>query len=492
VIFNRATNERAAFAQDAFTDWLAAQLQEGAGWDEIATTIVTATGDVREQGATGLIFAHEGDPSEVASEVARVFLGIQIQCANCHDHPSDRWKREDFHELAAFFPRVGVRPKRDGDRQIGFEVVSVNPQPGRGAASFAQNRERIFRFLDKNRDGKLTQAEATGTPLANNFELLALQLDADKDGTLSLKELAAFRLSMAMPGRGSAEHSMPNLDDPASRGTQMDPVYFVNGESLPAGRSDGERRAELARLLTSPESPWFARAFVSRIWAELLGQGFYAHAPVDDIGPEREPVHPQVLDLLCQGFVANGHDVKWLFRAITATDAYRRQIRPADPTASVPFAAAEPTRLRSDQLYNALNEVFGIAEPTARPGGPGGGVYRRRSPRDGFNELFGFDPSTPQADLTGTVPQALFLMNSPQINALIEASARTRLGQLLDRFEDDGDALAELYLLVLAREPSAKEAAICREHIAGAKDRGEAFEDILWSLLNSTEFLTKR
>jgi hypothetical protein len=283
---------------------------------------------------------------------------------------------------------------------------------------------------------------------------------------------------------------MPNLDDPASRGTKMDPAFFVNNESLPAGRGDAERREELARLLTSPENPWFARAFVNRIWSELLGQGFYT--PVDDIGPEREPVHPAVLDLLCRGFVASGHDVKWLFRAITATDAYRRRIRPTDPNDAAPFAAAQPTRLRSDALYSAINEVFGIADATDRPGSPVGGIYRRRTPRDGFNELFGFDPSTPQADLTGTVPQALFLMNSPQINNLIEASARTRLGQLLDRFEDDEDALAELYLLVLAREPSAKESAICREHIASAKDRGEAYEDILWSLLNSTEFLTKR
>jgi hypothetical protein len=106
--------------------------------------------------------------------------------------------------------------------------------------------------------------------------------------------------------------------------------------------------------------------------------------------------------------------------------------------------------------------------------------------------LFGFDPSTPPDELTGTIPQALFMMNSPFVNSLSRAGGQTRLHQLLDKFKSDDDALHELFLVVHAREPSAKELQVCRDYIAQVGNRQEAYEDVLWSLLNSTEFQTKR
>jgi hypothetical protein len=84
------------------------------------------------------------------------------------------------------------------------------------------------------------------------------------------------------------------------------------------------------------------------------------------------------------------------------------------------------------------------------------------------------------------------MMNSGLVNNLTRAAGQTRLGQILDKFKNDDDALAELYLVVYAREPSAREAQLCRDYIAKVNNRQEAFEDIFWSLLNSTEFQTKR
>ena len=69
--------------------------------------------------------AQTADPNDTAAEMVRIFLGIQIQCAQCHDHPTDHWKREQFHQFAAFFPRIGIRPDRGGDKKS-FDVVSIN------------------------------------------------------------------------------------------------------------------------------------------------------------------------------------------------------------------------------------------------------------------------------------------------------------------------------------------------------------------------------
>ena len=110
VIMYRRSDPRAQIASPALEAFFTQALNDGTPWSEVAESLITATGDVREVGATGLIMAQDGKAEETAAEVSRIFLGIQIQCAQCHDHPTDRWKRQQFHELAAFFPRMTVRP----------------------------------------------------------------------------------------------------------------------------------------------------------------------------------------------------------------------------------------------------------------------------------------------------------------------------------------------------------------------------------------------
>ena len=106
-----------------FETWLKSEFVAKKPWDEIATAIITATGRNDENGAAVFAVAEEGSPVEMAGEVSRVFLGVQIQCAQCHDHPSDPWKRQQFHEFAAFFS--GVKSRRAPDREKGKPAVMV-------------------------------------------------------------------------------------------------------------------------------------------------------------------------------------------------------------------------------------------------------------------------------------------------------------------------------------------------------------------------------
>lgn len=487
VVMMRATDQRARFGQQAFENWLADQFRQNRPWDEIVTDLLTATGDVREKGETVFIFAHNGDAKELAAETSRIFLGIQIQCANCHDHPTDIWKRQQFHELAAFFPRVAVRPVRDPQRNRirSWEVVSADY----GRRGLFDLGGLLLRF-DRNKDNKISRSEVKGTPLEERFDRLRRFADRNRDGALSRSELE--RIGQAMRRRQRpVEYYMPDLNDPSSRGKRMEPVFFVGTQKVESGLKDADRRRELARLVTSPENKWFARAFVNRIWAELLGEGFYS--PVDDLGPQRTARYPEVLDLLADGFTRSGYDVRWLFRTITNTRAYQRQIRHQRASeAAPPFAAAKPARLRSDQLYNSLTQVLGVSRIRSVSLGRRPGYRRGGGERFAFASLFGFDPSTPQDDLLGTVPQSLFFMNSTDLNNLIRGTGNTRLARILRDNPQNDDALSEVYLLVLGREPSQKERDICNRYLARVKNRTEAFEDILWSLLNSSEFQTKR
>jgi len=485
-IFLRATNVRANLVRSAFEQWMADNLNQDRPWDAIVTDLLTASGPVNQDGRSALIFAHEGQPEEIAAEASRLFLGIQLQCANCHDHPWDRWKRDQFHELVAFFPRVSVRRDRKSDNMFDYEITSVNADRSRrpGVSEFLLTR------IDRNRDKIISEAEAKNTPLARVFSGQAKSyIDKNGDGKLSLEEIrTAQPPDNNRPGQGAVEHYMPNLADPGSKGDLIHPEFFIGDIDVPHGQDDLTRRTTAAELITAEDNPWFARAIVNRMWSELTSTAFYL--PVDDLGPDRSAEHEAALTLLCDEFVRNDYDLKWLLTTITSTEIYQRPVN----TQAEGFVRLEPTRLRSDQLYDAVCQTLNV---TALPLQYSG----RRSPyqrsedqgRLAFASIFGFDPSVPRSDLTGSIPEALFLMNSPQLhNYLRSNGSNNTIARISQTVLTDGEVIGELYLTTVSREPTEREVKVCLSFVESAENRREGFEDVLWSLMNSSEFQSKR
>ena len=551
VIYIRATEVRSRLNQEEFTTWMADQWNHGASWDSTVTAMLTATGNVQEHPETALIFAQGATTEDVAAEACRVFLGIQLQCANCHDHPSDIWKREQFHQLAAYFPRITERRVMQGKPD--YEVISVNTDRRRGEIMHEQP-DLFVRSFDRNRDHKLTKEELASGPKRlrgkkaasgasdemNSMESqstdakskkrkstkkmvvekmtdqtmaddemkvtkIAPKLidrifemgDTNRDGLLTVEEIKAMPSPMNKR-RGSTEHHMVDLKNPDSLGDVIDPKFFVDGATLPHGLSDEERRRAVAKSFTSTENPWFARAIVNRIWAEMLGEGFYM--PVDDLGPTRTARYPDAMELICKNFVASGYDPKWLVRTVANTEAYQRKIqsRPASES-DLPFVAATPVPLRSDIVFNSLVQVFDVDED-AMAGRIGKGKAKKeekrrpflQSPRFQFDSLFGIDPSVPKDEISGNIPQSLMMMNARTFRAGMSAKGETRLNKILAQHKDNREAIGELYLAVLARDPSTKEVEISLAYIDEVKNRPESFEDIMWSLVNSSEFISRR
>jgi len=434
VILSRRLEDRAAIVANPLVADLTEKLNDNQPWDKIAAEFITATGDVKENGATAILVAQDGRTEETTAEVSRIFLGIQIQCCQCHDHPYDQWKREQFHELAAFFPRIAVRPVLSPTRRT-LEVV-------------ADDRPEMRRRPNANAEGR----------------------------------------------RGEAEHYMPDLDDPAAPGTRMQPKFFLTSADLPFGARDAERRGTIAEWIT--QNSWFATALVNRMWAELVGEGFYE--PIDDIGPDRTPSAPKTVELLSRHFAESGYDVKWLFRVICATDAYQRESRPRREVDGTPFVANVAQPLRSDQLFNALLTAIDIEEPEEpfnRRGRPPmmAGYGRAPTIRTAFEVAFGYDPSDPRETVTSSIPQALTMMNGVRINQAVRAiGSETVLGRLLDEIEEDEPLIEELYLRTLSRQPTAEELDMSLEFCRATKNRTAVFEDLFWALLNSSEFSHRR
>jgi hypothetical protein len=439
VILYRRTDDRALQMAGSLEEFLARRLRDDPRWDAIAREFITATGLPAEHGETAIVMAQMGETADIAAEVSRIFLGIQIQCAQCHDHFTDRWKRPQFHELAAFFPRIVIR-RGPGEGLDRFEVASFDAAPRRERRKMADN-----------------------------------------------------------PRRGDLEHEMPDSDDPSRPGTLMTPRFFLTGGTVPQGTKDQARRTALAGWVTGVDQPWFDRAIVNRLWAELVGAGFYRG--VDDIGPDREPepvaAGGTTLDELAAGFRKSGHDLRWLFRTIATSPEYQRAARSRSDPDRAGFAANCPQRLRADQLFNQVLASLAVDESqvgrSREPKAQGAGRRQLAAPRALFAQTFGYDPSLPREEVVGSIPQALLMMNSQPLALALDGDRRgTALGGLLREHADDRAVADALYLRTLARHPTPAELQTCLDHVRESGDREEGFEDVFWALLNSAEFIHRK
>jgi hypothetical protein len=269
---------------------------------------------------------------------------------------------------------------------------------------------------------------------------------------------------------------------------------FLTGEAVSADAPDTERRAALARLLTGEKNPWFAKAYVNRTWTSLMGWGFYPG--LADLGGPVAPQFPEALDLLAKEWTASGYDMRWLFRTVALTQAYQRRLQPRPATGSPAPAAVCPNRLRPEQVFDALARALGFDEndktipapaPSSAPA-----VSRHAGLRHMVYQAFKIDPSLPPEEVQGTIPQALLLMNSVLVNTYTAAKGQSFLADALKKNMSDDDIVTALYERTLSRKPKAQEMATCRRYIKKVGDRTEALEDVFWSLVNSTEFVTKR
>lgn len=294
--------------------------------------------------------------------------------------------------------------------------------------------------------------------------------------------------AIVVGSKPKGEHKMPEGK------SEMEPIAF-SSRKVGLGVSDVARRVELADWIVGPENPWFAKAFTNRVWARLMGRGFCE--PVDEIGELGDRILPELHAAVADHFVASQFDVKELFRLVVLSKSYSRGIADGDAKEAKPFAVIHAGRLRGDEVFQSLAvgiELPNVTPPAEKPTDAIRFPPPPKSTRDLVNDAFGFDPSSEQSNVVRTMQQAMLLMNNEQIQKQINAdpASGTVLAKLLVEERDDEAAVVKLYERVLGRKPTDKESAIAAEHIASVADRGAAFEDLLWSLVNSAEFVARR
>lgn len=265
--------------------------------------------------------------------------------------------------------------------------------------------------------------------------------------------------------------------------------------AAPAGTAAAtvDPRKALAGWLVSKENPRFARTVVNRYWGYLLGRGL-VH-PIDDMSATNPPVFPAVLDALAADFTAHGHDLKHLLRTICNSRVYQlaADVKPAVDVEGQLFTRRIPFRLPAEVLLDAINQAAGTQEGFANlPPGTRAIALPDSNVDSYFLTNFGRPRRTSTCECERMnrldLSQVLHLANGDALQAKL-ASPAGRLARLLAAGATDEAAIEELYLATLSRRPTAAEQATAGEFLKSLPVKKEALEDLLWTLLNSPEFV---
>lgn len=416
--------EQVARETFGFHSWIRTSIATNKPFNQFVTELVTARGKPGTNPAVSWYRAVK-DPKDQMSDIAQVFLGVRIQCAQCHHHPYEKWSQDDFYGFQAFFTTIG--------------------------------RKEVYKLPEDD--------------IVYHKRIIAVAKNPNTDQELK-----------PTPLDGSA------LEIPARR----DP------------------RIDLANWISSPKNPFFAKMLVNRYWKHFFGRGLVE--PEDDIRVTNPATHPALLNQLADSFVKSNYDLKEICRSICNSHTYQLSSFPNEYNKDDEqnYARYYPRRLAAEVMLDAMNDASGARNNfNHQPQG----VRAVALPDDSSNvesfflRVFG----RPQMDTAcecertanADLAQSLHLINSDAMLKLLSAPDGRAVQLARDKKKDDRTHISELYLHTLSRLPTQNEFDIALTHLAKKRKQSaadpkllsadqaerEAYEDIIWVVINTKEFL---
>ncbi len=419
--------------------WLRRAFSKNIPYDRFMEELVTATGANANKdgvrgfnGATNFLSGKmEEGGVQATAKTAQIFLGVQVQCTQCHNHPFNKGKQNQFWEMNAFFRQA-----------------------------------RALRRFEQTMD-------------VQSIELV----DEDFEGEGGDPEAAEIYYELR---NGLKKVAYPVFID----GTEIPQSGYLPGKKEDGSEYGVNRRRELARLIVG--SPLFPKAIVNRMWAHFLGYGFTK--PIDDLGDHNPPSHPELLDGLAEQFREQSFDLKELVRWIVLSKPYALSSKgTARNTKDDPTLGEKPKfsrfylrQMRAEDLYESLL----TATEADRSRAAEVAAKKKDEWLGQFIIAFGTDEGDDSTTFNGSIAQVLMMFNGD----LVKVATSTGKGGFLDRVASSGAKnqakIDALYMAALARKPSQKETAAANKLMQDRKgDAVGALQDVWWAVLNSNEFI---
>jgi hypothetical protein len=425
--------------------WLEEQFsRQNCTWDKVVADLITATGKNTENGAVNFILSNLGEASApdkvteegafnmvpITSRASRLFMGVKIQCTQCHDHPfKAQWKQKDFWSTNAFFRQVERKgnPAMVRNMPVAPELVLVDN------SQFNQDLE------NPDQPGIVFYERRNGALMMTRPEF-TLSKDGKKKRILA--------------------------------GTER------------------SRRQELAEAIV--QSDLFAKAFINRMWFHFFGHGMNTPGDFDDFGEDNQITHPELMDYLAKEFRAYQHNPRELIRWICNSEAYglvsvANQTN-AKPEAEPFFSRMLLKSMSPEQLFESLMEATQAEQAETKD------AKKKLREQWLKNLIVNFgDDEGNEVSFNGTVVQALILMNGKEINEAIAHKNKGPVARAALKHHGNQQAIMnDIFLAVLNRPATAAESQQIprklRMRIAD-RDPWAPWQDLEWALLNSNEFI---
>jgi hypothetical protein len=467
----------------AYIDWMKQSIRDDKPYDQWVREMLTADGKIWDNPAAGYLLRDSGMPLDSMNNTVRVFLGTQIGCAQCHDHPFDRWKQHEFYEMAAYMYGVKTRGGAGGGNPV------------------ARLREELMKLPGGNGAIQLIRA--------NTY-----QVREDLKQVLKLPHDYQY--------------------DDAKPGQAVKPKAIFGDAPIKPGETP---RHVFANWLTSKDNPRFAKAIANRLWKRALGVGIIE--PVDDIKDNSQPENAELLDYLTTIVVKTDFDLKEYQRIIFNTKTYQRQSSPTEPPAGEPYHFPGPVlrRMTAEQAWDSLLTLaiynpdairrptmngaakvadLDLAKVTAKEVAEKWDAYNSKFGRKAMQDMkqkFGYKgqflaraseqplPAPPghflrefgQGDreqieagsTEGNVPQILTMFNGPVTHMMLEEGS-VIYDDVIKR-KTPSERVDVIFLTLLSRKPDSASKQLAMKELT--TDGLVGCGDVLWSLLNTREFL---
>lgn len=416
---NRRESKADITANFAFHSWVRDSLLANKPYDQFVREILAATGTIVENPPVAW-YKRVKLPEQQLEDVAQLFLGVRMQCAQCHHHPFERWSQGDYYSLAAFFSQVGRKPTAIAGEDLIFHK------------------------------------------------------------------------------RGTAQYVNKKTEQPVK-------PAGLGGPSLEVAPDD-DPRLQLADWMAEDSNPFFAKVLVNRYWKHFFKKGLVE--PEDDLRDTNPPTNPELLDALAKHFIESDFDLKEAIRVIVSSKTYQLSAQPNEHNAvdHQNFSHFYPKRLQAEVLLDAVDCLTGATTSFADlPMGTRAVALPDNSYNSSaFLKVFGRPDAASVCECervqSSSLAQSLHLMNSSEVKGKL-ATAGGRADRLAKSEEEDAKKIHEIYLAAFSRPPTGEELSIAESHIniprtdsagkpiAPAIAKKMAYEDLLWAIMNTKEFL---
>lgn len=477
---------------EPYRQWIKQSLAENKPWDKLVYELITAEGLIWENPATGYMQRDANMPLDNMNNTVRIFLGTRIGCAQCHNHPFDRWTQKEFYQMAAFTfgtaTRVGLGDKR---------YWTTNPN---------ERLQEEYRAIVQEEEDRRNNNYAFDQILRVNSRIVSQTPNKN----------------IQLPKDYAYDDAKPN------QVVEPQTLFGSKAQIRP-----GENRQQaFARWLTEKENPRFAKTIANRLWQRAFGVGQVE--PVDDMTDHTVAENPPLMDFLEKQMKDLNFDMKEYLRILYNSETYQRQACFEEIPVGAPYhfpgpalrrmsaeqvwdsfltlAVTDPEEyheaIRTDMVSYDLNTVSAVDllntrqlrsevdqklyKMQAKYRYKGNLLVRASElqsplPAGHFIRVFGQSDREliSSSSTTGSVPQVLFMFNGPISHMLLEKNSTIYNNVIKKKTVNEG--VKVIFLTVLNREPDAEDMALASQEIKLNGSPG--YGNVIWSLVNTREFL---